>query len=61
MYLWIELDDYCTVAGEQTAYDHRRKGGSAMYDSFSSGPVYFGRTLLAISGSIALAILLQLI
>lgn len=32
-----------------------------MYDSFSEGGVYFGRTLLAVTATIVLAVLMQVI
>lgn len=62
MYLLHLWADDCTVAGSQKlANDDRYEGGSAMYDSFSEGTVYYGRALIALSGVFALAILFQLL
>lgn len=32
-----------------------------MFDSFSEGGVFYGRTLLVVAGAVALAVLLQLL
>jgi hypothetical protein len=41
--------------------DRSSEGGMTMHDSFSNGHVYYGRTLLALGGSIVLAALLQVL
>jgi hypothetical protein len=50
--------------GEGTQRSRRNagfEGGTTMYDSFSEGGVFYGRTMLVVAAAIAVAALFQLI
>jgi len=54
------------IALEQATAESKRRsagfeGGTTMYDSFSSGNVFYGRTMLLLGAAIVLAALAQLL
>lgn len=58
MYLSASRAEDCYRAGQKALCESRTGPKEAeMYDSFSEGPVYYGRALLVAFGAIALAVI----
>lgn len=62
MYLLLKKTDDCSGAGQKPHCASRTGPKEAtMFDSFSEGTVYYGRTFLVLGGAIVLAILATLL